>query len=39
MLYVIIYKQGNFLDVSDDISEKNTFHMFSYKYLALCALI
>ena len=31
MLHGMINKQGHFLDVRDDISEKNTvFHMFSY---------
>ena len=40
MLHGIINEQGNYLDVRDGISEKNTiFHMFSYKSLASGALI
>ena len=36
----IINEQGNWLDVRDDISEKNTiFHIFSYKILTSGAFI
>ena len=39
MLHGIINEQGNCLDVRDDISEKNYFHIFSNKSLASGALI
>ena len=40
MLHDIINEQGTSIDVRVDILEKmNIFHMFSYKFLASCALI